>query len=935
MKKRILSGLLALLMLAALIPVAAVSAETTGTEGNTAGSYADYYVKDGLVALYDAFDSSRINLVTGAWVPTVGTENAQIYGGAKSESNPAGWYMDAAGGVGYRFTSLNDYIGNSSNGWLGIRRNYGINLADSFAGLADFTVETTAIFAGLTDAEGNHIFTQNKSNAEENYSQYNAHDGGKSAFRFGMLQSLSFIAPRKVWDSTTESWIYYGNANDSLVNRWHYSYAAGNDGSKVKQIAAENMVNQLKSPKATFTLTWTRQETGNTGDSETAVQYWQYMNGGAWKNPSLTVAEVNKYAELQKAYADANDGKQYDDAASPFSLFNGYPATVYTIRVYNRALSAEEIKANRAVDVLQMGGISYAEFAALSEKGRSFLLSQVTGINFMDNDFSKKVKEAFDAVKKSEEAAVVKTAYDSLYIGANGETTANGGRLFTLLSAFGADSSVLYNNVWKDKMGNYDASLIGDWKAMTEGGIGYDISQKSDDTYMQLPLEALPDGNYAVEVIGSVRGWTKDAAGKEVVSTNAMYGIVAGDHAAFSFGPMHAFLYTGVGAADYTYHNYSSNKLLTVYNDGTPTWGESNMKWEHVKTYTDTADTAASAAPDLSVVASVIMLKRDGQDYYSFYKNGTLLTTLRTGWWGGKTSTVVEKNDTQSFIFFRSTGTTALSVRVYDAMLTEAEMAYNHFIDLAAYAGVDIAAFAALPASLRAGIAENFKNTAFSTDGSTLTAAIAAATEPLEKAKADAVTYVGIAARLSGKTAEDADAGIRSLYAVNDAAIETLEQYYNVAYGAVMGISAFGGTTWYANASDLKVTGNSTDGFTAAGAHAACVTVYGTTDATGLYLTDADGAGNRGFAYTTVYGGKAATKECYEMGMVYAAFLALTDKTTGETEILYISAAGDTFAENGAPVTMKAVAEYFLTNGYADNAILQKVADACKTEAGE
>ena len=119
------------------------------------------------------------------------------------------------------------------------------------------------------------------------------------------------------------------------------------------------------------------------------------------------------------------------------------------------------------------------------------------------------------------------TNYDKLYVGADGSTTENGGKLVTLFSGFGSDASIdMMSGTWINKLGDLNATFgnLKYWEKRADGGIGYtgiygqlneegtiansspynNISAGASsftNTRLNLGLDLLPDDDYTIEYV--------------------------------------------------------------------------------------------------------------------------------------------------------------------------------------------------------------------------------------------------------------------------------------------------------------------------------------------------------------------------------------------------------------------------------------------------
>lgn len=208
------------------------------------------------------------------------------------------------------------------------------------------------------------------------------------------------------------------------------------------------------------------------------------------------------------------------------------------------------------------------------------------------------------------------------------------------------------------------------------------------------------------------------------------------------------------------------------------------------------------------------------------------------------------------------------------------------------------------------------------------------AAETVDEKMARVLTYDGLSARM------DENGGIRSVYLVDQSAVASLEKEgYTVAYGAIMGFASYLGTPCNTTRS-LCVTGDVTGGYRAANPHSAAVVIYVTGNpsyASRLYLDEAHSS----FAYTTLYADAVAEK--YDTELVYAGFVAVTDKSGNQT-VVYDYAEEENFGKEGAvygaATSFCELSDYLLnrceitikTYRYHQNETLRRVLTLCGKE---
>lgn len=691
--KRFWCFLLVFCMLVSVVPAVGVAASETA-DGKTAQkleSFYDLYTTDGLVAFFDAFGTAdtvdiangkwyakKYDADTGSWTKDE-QQFATITGGAyDKDATPTGWQKGENGGFGYADPT---FAASGNN----------LSFDASLLASSTFTVEATFKFT-MRDVPG------------ETEGANGPGMDTMSTFVFGNLYGM-------MW-TNLKGQNSYGQGKGLI--RWYY--ARGN-WQEIGYTCAD-------SPWKGWVDEANTKNANNVTSVWTVTKLTDKATGGRTYKLS-----VNGTVSLSKS--DEGINPLPENATARFQILNGLSGTVYALRVYDRTLTEREALLNKAADLFLKTGFDVEKFNALDASGQEKLLELVAGMS-LDSTLEQVNKTYDDLGKLIAEiaAATKKTAYDEMYVGADGSVTANGGHLTVLLSAYDKDLvSVSFDRgMWFNKMGDAHATIAGGlynaesnatgWKKLTTGGIGYDTASENSNA-ITLPISALPDGSYTVEMVGAVRGYTVDGKGETLVSAG-QYG-ASSTYANFVFGPLQEWLYSGNTTA--SNKNYTLNKLLDIYKDGTVTWGNSGYGWKHNLVYTKNGDV------DFSIISYAVSLSVADGSTYSFYKNATL-DRQRTY------ATTIAKNDSQSFKLFAYTGSTALAVRVYDANLTTSELAYNRFIDMAAYAGLDLANFKEMSADLQMSLAQQMASATFSNDPSAMKAAVDKALEEYRELEA-------------------------------------------------------------------------------------------------------------------------------------------------------------------------------------------------------
>ncbi len=306
-------------------------------------------------------------------------------------------------------------------------------------------------------------------------------------------------------------------------------------------------------------------------------------------------------------------------------------------------------------------------------------------------------------------------------MGAGGGKTENGGSLKLLLSAYDTTSVVFFDNktLWYDKMGNFDATLIGSlWKKQAGGGVGYDMTYLpssdgsaatgtyTEDVYLNIGSDALPKGDFTLEHVTQYGFFqTPDGNGGYTDATDAILLSSAlsdaigqlkviynrgGNDSGDAIGGVHYCRWFLAPGTDAFFKPSYLNKQL---------WGEGSRGDERAFSQQIIRDLTVSSEKTLAT--------------YKIFANNTLKKQ------GDYDSTVPSTNESNTyylgssaeslFYLFRRAPITTYAVRLYDAVLTESEMAHNHLIDMLAYAGIAPSVFTNLDAESRAFVADSFK----------------------------------------------------------------------------------------------------------------------------------------------------------------------------------------------------------------------------------
>ena len=174
------------------------------------------------------------------------------------------------------------------------------------------------------------------------------------------------------------------------------------------------------------------------------------------------------------------------------------------------------------------------------------------------------------AVEEESQSSSAIFDYSSLYVGADGSTNENGGKLTLLLTSYLGDSSVsedkaTWNNIAPGATKH--GTLTGTWSTKGQGGIGYDVADDSLLHQLELDVSLLPVDTYSLELIASVRGYTENADG---ATPAAFYSNTSN----MWLGRLNAFLFSGEKTNDIR----NNNGLVVVMNDTASLRGNHNYQ---------------------------------------------------------------------------------------------------------------------------------------------------------------------------------------------------------------------------------------------------------------------------------------------------------------------------------------------------------------------
>ncbi|MBO7169627.1 MAG: metallophosphoesterase, partial [Clostridia bacterium] len=337
--KRIISFFLLAILLVTAIPITATASAVMPTEEVRAlkTDYDKLYVKDGLIALYTAFDASEAASVvsTQRWenkLDATGATDATVF-----ETVDGTWTMGEKAGFGYTW-ALADYSKSTLKA--------AINLPASYASMDDFFVEASYAFHPLTDSSSVNYYAN------------------LAGIRLEYMAAVAFPSYSTVYATNAHCirWVLTGSGTLSHGSKGDGTtlLSSGNVGSRYLMywdVAAQNAYRTNANVAAGLThylSKVTNTENAVQGSTAAYVTYDITYNTG--RNDGSVYSIPAKVTYDQYCGMKLNDSK-----VGHFSFFNNFPAEAYAIRVYDRVLSEEEKQHNHLIDLLAFYQVTLPE----------------------------------------------------------------------------------------------------------------------------------------------------------------------------------------------------------------------------------------------------------------------------------------------------------------------------------------------------------------------------------------------------------------------------------------------------------------------------------------------------------------------------------------------------------------------------------------------
>ena len=671
------------------------------------GGNANLYVTKGLVAMFTAFagDEAYVDTVNGTWTDRVNGTTASLVNQGETQL----WTMNAKGGVGF-----NVYAGEiDDNGTVTgvgtydtIKKSYRrLDFDVALLPTADFTVEYLAMYrpvyvadkeasaaAGYgvpaTDASGNPLASWQYEAIATAGNTYSHRDGAVGLDVLGNFVSFQH--------RTTIDDAWGGGRN---ATRW--SHGVSTTWSGVKWTDSWNSVGglnrgtndpfQLEGEVVLYSLV--RDET--TTDTGISASFALYQNNALYK--SKTWAE------------DA-----YKDGEADFWLSAGRPTDFYTVRIYNRVLTAAENQQNHLADVVLYYGANIPENMLPGGDKYEQLATALGGIGFVTDEveraaMSLKIKATIRDIEKNSDLL-------SLYVQDNLVG------LFTALNSL--DNTAAANGTWANRVyGGASAQFVGGrWVKNTNGSVGttqiygmYDTetetwTAESEYNTVNVLDNGYPNGtstrltfdasllnamndDYTLEYVAQYRPlMSVDANGTPVAETYVVGTVPTsgGCHVDGSYGIAYpvdqvGFLRAFTVGRDANNQGYGRNVFSFTINpryDGSVYgWGTAGKTLFNFGFYSN----------DQVVSYAVIKDENDAHTAatYSMVRNGAAAKTVEFEE-GKYDFTTPEANASSAFYLADYMSVDFFAVRIYSDVLTTYELAQNKAIDIAYYYALTI-----------------------------------------------------------------------------------------------------------------------------------------------------------------------------------------------------------------------------------------------------
>ena len=679
-----------------------------------------------------------------------------------------------------------------------------------------------------------------------------------------------------------------------------------------------------------------------------------------YMNSELMFGSDN-YAANQPLFSD---GYWYlNNYSTSSTIGTGGGAPIYAIRIYDTALTPEDIKLNRFADIASFYALDLVLYSSISEEQQEQVREELFS-SLTDGDFSYssvEVQELLDA-KCSE---YITDAYDKLYVqeglkyhisffGANDSediTSTTDWSRFFVNTQEGMSTTFSVTPAYKpvlDENGFVTTTVVQNSKTVL--AVERDWNSVK---FVNGALKSVWNGTIAVNPETKQLYKYADGTTVAVDAPTASYG-EAGANVATNNGVSLSF-FTPQNTLDHTYQFVMSADTESAYDNtsrrveqmlqapvfrmsaglnskntegsfGANMWlrkyTNSSYSWP-TTSFAETGVTNATAiknqqAFDFTIVADITSTRAATNDDPSL---GTFNVTLYTN---DEQLAKYENNNIYSngsmSSTMKSSWTDIYAIRVYEKVLTASEMEQNHFADILKYYQVNIDSLNMLPESFRDelyGIFNDYRVGDNEVEVLELQKIFDDAVQKVVEENeqffeaSKIINFEGYQVRKINYN------GLRSLYSVNSKTLAELENDgFSVEFGTVMAVSIDGRSY-----EDLCVAKDANGKTVAYGQSIMVQEIYNSEQ--GYVGNIYDNNGNVSFAVTITYEKSSSqTKEMYELPLMYRAYIAITDKETGEITYVYVDNESPKF---GDEISMYEIADHFVNEAKEYYMIVQDV----------
>ena len=605
-----------------------------------------------LLGLYTAFAGDvSVDLTVGSWqnkMDPTGATDAVIKG--------TSFWVKKENGFGYAM-NLEE--------WTADGEKVGIDLPAGFAALPSFTVEMLSATVGIRDESGSLM----KSDRLTWKGEY-------SSFRFELL-SAAFFAGYRLRSgeiTTTESFCARWTLSNATLGQLDYNLD-GETGIAVLWEKTASAYGGIEKPVILGSYF------GKQNETDRITYSIEYDPAVVLSNKNLT----NNFFTITREQHDTLSAVAYTDKVSPFSVYNGLPADVYTIRVYDKPLTSAERAHNRFIDMAAFYGIDLARYTALDAAGRAVVENFMSGIGFdVDRAAVQKSFEDVFALFDAESFDLGKTFYVTK--GLTGFFSA-----YAKYSTAVVETGESFSWVNCMKQGEVATFLGEGWTQNPNGGLtivkSYD-EYCADRTFgLYLPSTLLPDGDYTVEFVSNPVGASQyDENGdlERYVDNHTKNGTY--HEYGIGIGPLRAFQYG-------CYRPLGKDGRLERRWIYSATGGLESLNWKYRAQDMSWGSIAVNDVVTLSIMGDFSEQKRD----YFIYKNTASVCGFSVG------EEEFKSNEEAGNMFQLMVGVagTMYAVRVYNRTLSHDEMAQNYMADLICYYDIDVSKYAGILRALK------------------------------------------------------------------------------------------------------------------------------------------------------------------------------------------------------------------------------------------